>query len=120
MSGLIPNSLTLYLRPIENIPPRVIYMCAEWMVKNNILKNPKIDTVDKALKWLTYAEDKESYNYKAVLSRFFDANDFQTKPYDTRNVNKYQSSSNNLYGEDPHMWWYSSVGNTMTKFKTYF
>lgn len=99
MSGLVPNSTTLYLRPIEYIPPIVINACAKWLVQNN-----KFPSVYAAKMWLTNQSYSNPYRYKAVLSQYFDANDYLPSVVDHRDVNRYKSSGIR-YGQEAHMWW---------------
>lgn len=99
MSGLVPNSLTLYLRPIENIQPYRVNDCAKWLVLNGKFKSFK-----DAMKWLILIEQVEPFLYKAVFADYFNATDYKQDFIDKRDVNKYRSSATNFYGEDPHMW----------------
>ena len=99
MSGLIPNSTTLYLRPIEYIPPIVINACSQWLVNNGEFPNIYI-----ARQWLTNQSYKNPYLYKAVLSNYFDANDYLPSVVSNRDVNRYKSNGIR-YGQEAHMWW---------------
>jgi len=100
MSGLMRNSLTLYLRPIENIPPYRVNDCAIWMVSHG-----KFKTFIDAKKWLLIMEEQKPWIYKAIMANYFDAVDYKPSVIDHRDVNKYKSSISNSYGEDAHMRW---------------
>jgi hypothetical protein len=100
MSGLQPNSLTLYLRPIENIQPYRVIGCAKWLVQNG-----KFKTLYDAMTWLNVMAAKQPFIYKAILSDYFNAVDYKQDFLDKRDVNKYRSSATNLYGEEAHMWY---------------
>jgi hypothetical protein len=99
MSGLVPNSLTLYLRPIEYIPPFVINDCATWLVKNG-----KFPNIYSAKMWLANTSYNNAYLYKAVLANFFDATNYLPSVVDHRDVNRYRSNGIR-YGQEAHMWW---------------
>jgi hypothetical protein len=113
MSGLRPNSVTLYLRPIENIPPYRVRECAQWLVNHR-----KFPTVDIAHRWLLLMEDQDPWKYKAILANYFDAVDY-TPSYvdDTKNVNDYRSSNTNYYGEEPHMGWRQNIPGAHIKYQ---
>jgi hypothetical protein len=99
MSGLIPNSLTLYLRPVEYIPPFQVNNCARWMVAHN-----KFSTFLHAKKWLLVMEETKPWIYKAVMANYFDATDYKPSVNSNRDVNQYRSTNSNSYGEEWHMW----------------
>lgn len=101
MSGLIPNSLTLYLRPLASIEPYRVNDCAKWLVIKG-----KFKTYKDAITWLMDIEETQPWIYKAIFSDFFNDVDYKQNYKDKRDVNKYRSSCTNSYGEEPHMWWY--------------
>lgn len=103
------NSLTLYLRPHAAIPPYRVNDCANWLVKQGQFK-----TYYEAKLWLIKEEQDNPWNYKAVMSQYFDATDYQSDYKSHRDVNKYRSTKSNYYGEDPHMWY--SAGYTPSQF----
>jgi hypothetical protein len=99
MSGLVPNSITLYLRPTDAIQPYNVRQCAIWLVKKKVFTD-----VNKAISWLLFAEENDAFQYKAVMSKYFEETDYRVEFHRGRDVNKYRSSSSNYYGDEPHMW----------------
>jgi hypothetical protein len=104
MSGLIPNSTTLYLRPIENIPPYQVNNCAIWLYHNKTYNNRKFRSAYEAKMWLINTEEQNPYLYKAIFAEFYDNTQYQASVLSGRNVNKYHTSTYNSYGDEPHMW----------------
>ncbi len=104
MSGLVPNSLTLYLRPVEYIPPFQVENCAAWLLKHKTINNRKFRSVVEAKLWLINVEENDPYLYKAIFSEFYEHTDYKSNVLSGRNVNKYQTSTYNSYGDEAHMW----------------
>lgn len=99
MSGLRPNSLTLYLRPQAEIQPYREHDCARWLVERK-----KFRDVLTAKLWLTNMAESNPWIYRAVLSEYFEATDYKQDYHSKRDVNKYRSTTSNYYGEELHMW----------------
>ena len=97
------NSITLYLRPQAAIPAYQVNNCATWLVKRGDFK-----TYLDAKMWLVNQEQNSPWNYRAIMSEYFEANDYQSDYKSHRDVNKYRSSASNYYGEEPHMWYSAS------------
>lgn len=99
MSGLYPNSLTLYLRPLDALQPYTINNCARWLVLNKKFK----DFISARL-WLQYQEDNHPFNFKAIMSHYFDVNDYKADYKSKRNVDLYHTSVGGEYGEEFMGW----------------
>ena len=95
----LQNSLTLYMRPMENIPAYQIRNAANFLVFNN-----KFRTYQDALKYLLYTRIYAPWNFKAAMSDFYAAYDVTHKLSKAIDVNSYRSTNSNLYGEEYHMW----------------
>ena len=100
MSGLSLNSLTLYLRPTEALQPYQINNCARWLVEQG-----KFAEYHQARNWLFVMEETQPFRFKAVMSKYYEATEYTQDYKSKRDVNQYQSTKNNSYGEDSHMWW---------------
>lgn len=99
MSGLSPNSLTLYLRPLAAIPPYQVNNCARWLLMNGMFRNYR-----DARMWLNGLEQNQPWRFKSIMSSYYDSTDYKQDYIDKRDVNKYRSTNTKSYGEDPHMW----------------
>ena len=107
MSLSRPNSETLYLIPIANQQPYILENVSKWLIKKNNFKN-----IQEAYSYLLYLEKNNALQYKNTISRYHEENDFKIG-YSLQygpdkdlysHVNEYQTSTNNLYGDDPHLY----------------
>lgn len=99
------NGLTLYLRPMAEIPAYQVNNCAKWLVSMGQFKN-----FLEAKIWLISQEQNAPWNFRAIMSEYFDVNDYQSDFKSKRDVNKYRSTKSNYYGDEAHMWF--SAGDT--------
>lgn len=101
MSGLVPNSITLYLRPAAAIQPYRINDCARWLVTKG-----KFDNYTTARLWLNTLESSHPFQFKAIMSEYFDETDYKQDYMSKRDVNKYHTGNDgSSYGEEEHMYW---------------
>ncbi len=98
-----PNSITLYLRPIANIQPYQIYNCAIWLVLTKRFK-----CVQSARKWLLELEMYKIWEFKAIMSAYFEYME-RSAQFSIYDVNTYRSSPIPTYGEDPNMYWHTDL-----------
>jgi len=100
MSGLRPNSITLYLRPIAYQQRYQIRNAAAWLVQKKFFVS-----FNKALKYMLFLEEYKPSTYANIMSAYYDAVDYKVSYKRTYNINDYRSSDSNLYGQEPHMWY---------------
>jgi len=104
MSGHRNNSIALYLRPIDSIPPYQIDNCAKWLVATGQIKG-----LYQARVWINTLQYKQPWRFKTLMSNYyaiiFDGHIFN-KPHENKytEVNEYTTSNNNSYGNEPHMY----------------
>lgn len=104
MSSLRPNSTTLFLRPIEYQQRYRIKDAAKWLTYKGYFTHPQ-----QALTYLLNLEHYRPWIYKNIMADFYDAVDYQTKYKSSEysnnyDINFYQTSNYNRYGQEEHMW----------------
>ena len=96
------NNITLYLRPISNIPEYRIRGASRWLIHHfpNQFKNE----INARLYLLSLSRENPSV-YRSILRRYFEASDYHVETLPKRNPNKYYTAYSNSYGNDIHMDW---------------
>jgi hypothetical protein len=100
MSSLRPSSLTLWLRPIDNITPREIALCAIWLRRKGWFR-----TTAAADKYLFRLEYYDPQGFRRVMSRFYEAIEHENKYFQPKDPNTYVSGTQTSYGQELHMYY---------------
>ena len=97
-SGLRDNSIIIYLRPVGDQQPYQIARAAQWLTRMRKFPNCKA-----ARAWLAVVEDNNPWLFKTIMSQYHEANDVKQRPFKYRPINTYRTSTSNVYGQEPHM-----------------
>jgi hypothetical protein len=100
MSGVTRMSTTLWLRPTSAIQPYHGTACANWLVSQGTFSN-----YHQARMWLLALEENDAFQYKTIMSKYFDAIEYHADYKSKRDVNKYHTGYSEGYGEEQHMWY---------------
>jgi hypothetical protein len=99
MSRYQPNSITLYLQPINNQQPYQINNCANWLVGIGYFK-----TFINARNYLSVIERVKPWIFRNIMSKYYDVTEYKYPIMNTININTYRTSKYNHYGDEPHMY----------------
>ena len=97
-SGLYPNSVTMWLRPIEYQQEYRIFDAAKWLSRRRRCGQ------HIALKTILHMRTHRPWDFKTLMSAYYAAVDYETRYIPAGDPNTYRSNSATAYGEDPHMW----------------
>jgi hypothetical protein len=93
------DAITMYLRPIEYQPDFQIYNAANVMYKQG-----RFETMREALNYVLHQKKKHPWKFKQIMSDYYSWNDPMKRFPKKRDVNSYQTSNTNFYGDEGHMW----------------
>jgi hypothetical protein len=100
------NNITLYLRPISNIPEYRIRGACRWLMAHfpGQFKNE----INARLYLLSLSRENPTV-YKSILRRYFEASDYHVNTLPKRDPNRYYTAYSNAYGNDNHMDWSTQI-----------